>query len=201
MTVALYVRVSTSGQDPDNQAMRLNQVMKARGFQESEYVFFVDFASGADPNRPELDRLLRAAQHGKIQHIIATKLDRLARSTINLLSIMEKLDTWKVTVEFLDQPIDTSTPMGKMMLTVLGAMAEFERELIRDRTNDGLAKAKAQGRVGGRPKRELSEYQLKKAKEILERNPQISHEELAANFQGISRATLIKLLREKGLIA
>lgn len=201
MTVALYVRVSTSGQDPDNQAMRLNQVMKARGFQESEYVFFMDFASGADPNRPELDRMMRAAQHGKIDHIIATKLDRLARSTINLLHIMEQLDSWKVTVEFLDQPIDTTTPMGKMMLTVLGAMAEFERELIRDRTNDGLARAKAQGRSGGRPRRELSDYQLKKAREILEKNPMISQEDLAGQFQGISRATLIKLLREKGLIA
>ena len=84
---------------------------------------------------------------------------------------------------------------------VLGAMAEFERELIRDRTNDGLARAKAQGRSGGRPRRELSDYQLKKAREILEKNPMISQEDLAGQFQGISRATLIKLLREKGLIA
>ena len=199
MTVALYARVSTIEQDPENQLQRLNQVAKARGYQDPEY--FIDYASGADPNRPELDRMLRMAQHGKVEHIIATKLDRLARSTINLLHIMQQLDSWKVSIEFLDQPIDTSTPMGKMMLTVLGAMAEFERELIRDRTRDGLKRAAAQGRTGGRPKRELSDYQLKKAKEILERNPQISHEELAANFQGISRATLIKLLREKGLIA
>ena len=199
MTVALYARVSTFEQDPQNQLQRLNEVAKARGYQEPEY--FIDYASGADPNRPELDRMLRMAQHGKIDQIIATKLDRLARSTINLLHIMQQLDSWKVSIEFLDQPIDTSTPMGKMMLTVLGAMAEFERELIRDRTRDGLKRAAAQGRTGGRPKKELSEYQLKKAKEILERNPQISHEELAANFQGISRATLIKLLREKGLIA
>ena len=199
MIVALYARVSTQEQDPLNQLQRLNQVAKARGYNDVEY--FIDKASGADPNRPELDRLLKEAQQGNVERIISTKLDRLARSTINLLSIMEKLDTWKVTVEFLDQPIDTSTPMGKMMLTVLGAMAEFERELIRDRTNDGLAKAKAQGRVGGRPKRELSEYQLKKAKEILDKNPQISHEALSAQFQGISRATLIKLLRDKGMIA
>lgn len=199
MTIALYARVSTQDQDPMNQVQRLNQVAKARGYTDVEY--FIDKASGADPNRPELDRMLKDAQQGSIERIIATKLDRLARSTINLLSIMQKLDTWKVAVEFLDQPIDTSTPMGKMMLTVLGAMAEFERELIRDRTNDGLAKAKAQGRVGGRPKRELSEYQLKKAKEILEKNPQISHEALAEQFQGISRATLIKLLREKEMIS
>lgn len=199
MTVALYARVSTQEQDPENQLQRLNQVAKVRGYDDVEY--FIDYASGADPNRPELDRMLRMAQHGKIEKIIAVKLDRLARSTINLLHIMQQLDSWRVSVEFLDQPIDTSTPMGKMMLTVLGAMAEFERELIRDRTRDGLKRAAAQGRTGGRPKRELSDYQLKKAREILERNPQISHQELADNFQGISRATLIKLLREKGVLS
>lgn len=196
--IALYVRVSTSEQDPKNQADRLQAVATARGYEK--YTLYLDIASGANPRRPALDQMLKDAKCGEISHIISTKLDRLARSTINLLSIMKQLESWNVTVEFLDQPIDTSTPSGKMMLTVLGAMAEFEKELIRDRTKDGLARAKAQGKVGGRPKRELSAYQIAKAKELIAENPNISQTELAEQFSGISRATLIKLLKEEGII-
>lgn len=199
-SVALYARVSTAGQDPDNQMERLRSVYFARGYETGMHHEYIDHASGANWRRPSLDAMMNDAKNGKICHIIATKLDRLARSTINLLSIMKQLESWNVTVEFLDQPIDTSTPSGKMMLTVLGAMAEFERELIRDRTNDGLARAKAQGRIGGRPKRTLSAYQIAKVKEMIADNPNISQTELAKHFSGISRATLIKLLKEEGIM-
>ena len=196
--IALYVRVSTSEQDPKNQSDRLQAVATARGYEK--YTLDLDIASGANPRRPALDQMLKDAKCGEISHIIATKLDRLARSTINLLSIMKQLESWNVTVEFLDQPIDTSTPSGKMMLTVLGAMAEFEKELIRDRTKDGLARAKAQGRTGGRPKRTLSDYQRKKALSLIAENPKITINELSKNFEGISRNTLTRLLREEGII-
>ena len=198
--IALYARVSTVGQDPDNQLERLRSVYFARKYGEGMHREYIDQASGANWRRPSLDAMMNDAKNGKIRHIIATKLDRLARSTINLLTLMQQLDSWNVTVEFLDQPIDTSTPSGKMMLTVLGAMAEFERELIRDRTKDGLARAKAQGKVGGRPKRTLSAYQIAKAKELIAENPNISQTELAEQFSGISRATLIKLLKGEGII-
>lgn len=197
-SVALYARVSTPGQELDNQIQRLVDVAYYRGY--VNYQSYYDIASGGNPRRPALDQLMQDAKNGEISHIIATKLDRLTRSTINLLSIMKQLESWNVTVEFLDQPIDTSTPSGKMMITVLGAMAEFEKELIRDRTKDGLARAKAQGKVGGRPKRELSAYQIAKAKELIAENPNISQTELAEQFSGISRATLIKLLKEEGII-
>lgn len=196
--VALYSRVSTPGQDPENQISRLIDVARHRGYED--WQSYSDIASGANPRRPALDLMMTDAKNGKISHIIATKLDRLARSTINLLSLMQQLDSWSVTVEFLDQPIDTSTPAGKMMLTVLGAMAEFEKELIRDRTKDGLARARAEGKYGGRPKRSLSDYQRKKAMQIIAENPNISISKLAENFDGISRATLTKLLREEGII-
>lgn len=199
-SVALYARVSTAGQDPDNQMERLRSVYFARGYETGMHHEYIDHASGANWRRPSLDAMMNDAKNGKICHIIATKLDRLARSTINLLSIMKQLESWNVTVEFLDQPIDTSTPSGKMMLTVLGAMAEFERELIRDRTNDGLARARAQGRTGGRPKRTLSDYQRKKALSLIAENPKITINELSKNFEGISRNTLTRLLREEGII-
>lgn len=196
--VALYSRVSTPGQDPENQISRLIDVAHHRGYEE--YQSYSDIASGANPRRPALDLMMNDAKNGKISHIIATKLDRLARSTINLLSLMQQLDSWNVTVEFLDQPIDTSTPAGKMMIAVLGAMAEFEKELIHDRTIDGLARAKAQGKTGGRPKRELSKYQIEKAKRILADDPNISPTKLAEQFDGISRNTLLRLLKEEGII-
>lgn len=197
--IALYARVSTAGQDPDNQLERLRSVYFARGYGEGMHREYIDQASGANWRRPSLDAMMNDAKNGKIRHIIATKLDRLARSTINLLTLMQQLDSWNVTVEFLDQPIDTSTPSGKMMITVLGAMAEFERELIRDRTNDGLARARAQGRTGGRPKRTLSDYQRKKALSLIAENPKITINELSKNFEGISRNTLTRLLREEGI--
>lgn len=198
MIVALYARVSTPGQDPDNQVNRLLDIAKARDY--AEYKTYIDVASGAKARRPALDRMLDDAKHRQIDKIICTKLDRMARSTINLLEVMTQLDNYGVPVEFLDQPIDTGTPAGRMMLTVLGAMAEFERELISDRTKDGLERAKKEGRKGGRPKRVLTDYQRRKALQLVADNPQISIAELCGHFEGISRQTLTNLLREEGII-
>lgn len=198
MIVALYARVSTDGQDVDNQVDRLKEVAHARGY--IVYNVFVDRASGADPKRPQLDKMMMAARYHDFDRILCTKLDRLARSTINLLKLMQDLDSYKVAVEFLDQPIDTGTAAGRMTITILGAMAEFERELIRDRTNDGLRRAAAEGRKGGRPQRKLSDYQLKKALNLLQMNPGMSMLELSKHFDGISRPTLVKCLKEEGIL-
>lgn len=198
MKVALYARVSTDGQDPANQILRLREVAKSRGYEE--YTTYIDIASGACQRRPALDNMLKAAKAKSFDKILCTKIDRLARSMTNLLTIMENLENWHVGVEFLDQPIDTITSSGKLVLSILGALAEFERELIRDRTNDGLQRAAREGRKGGRPRTELSEYQIRKARELKAKNPQMSNEELARNFQGISRPVLIRLLKERGVI-
>ena len=196
MIVALYARVSTAGQDPDNQVVRLRAVAEARGY-EIQGVY-IDVASGADARRPELDRMLASAKLGEVRRVMATKIDRLARSVVNLSATMELLDSWGVTIEFLDQPIDTSTPSGKMTFTVLAAVAEFERELISDRTKDGLARAKAQGRIGGRPARELTAYQRQKIETILAENPGIRPYSVAKMFDGIDSKVLVRLMREAG---
>lgn len=198
MIVALYARVSTDKQDSDNQILRLREVAKARGYMVfSEYV---DVASGACARRPELDKMMAAAKAGKFQKIMSVKLDRLARSVVNLTKIMQDLELWGVSVEFLDQPIDTSTPSGRFTTTILAAVAEFERELIRDRTRDGQSRARAQGKEIGRPGRQLTDYQREKIKRILEEEPDISAYRLAQKFEGISRNTLVKLAREEGLL-
>ena len=186
MIVALYARVSTDGQDTDNQMLRLRDVAEARGY--VVYAEYVDVASGACSKRPQLDRMLAAA------------LDRLARSVINLTSIMQDLEEWNVGVEFLDQPIDTTTASGRFTTTILAAVAEFERELICDRTKDGQARARLQGKNIGRPQRQLTDYQREKIRRILEEEPDISNYRLAQQFEGISRNTLIKLAKEEGLL-
>lgn len=197
--VCLYARVSTKGQDTDNQMIRLEEVAKARGY--TIYKKYEDVASGKNQHRPALDEMMNDAKHHKFDKIMATKLDRIARSVINLLNLLNELNEHHVTIEFLDQPIDTGSASGKLTMTILGAMAEFERELISERTMDGLAKANSQGRHGGRPKRVLSDYQLAKAKELLQQNPRISITELSKEFDGIDRKTLKKLLVENGLIS
>lgn len=198
MIVAIYARVSTDDQETDNQVHRLQEVAMARGY--VTFSTYIDHASGADAKRPELDRMMKDAKHHCFDRILCTKLDRLARSTINLLNVMQDLKSYRVDVEFLDQPIDTSTAAGQMMLTILGAMAEFERELIRDRTKDGLRRAEAEGRKPGQPKKHLTDYQLRKALIILDQNPNISMLELSKNFKGISRPTLVKCLKEEGIL-
>ena len=199
MIAALYARVSTAEQDPRNQLMRLREYAELHDMEVG--AMYTDIASGANARRPALDDMLKDAKARKMDVILATKIDRIARSMINLLNVMESLEKWKVRIVFLDQPIDTGSASGKLTMNILGALAEFERELIHDRTMDGLKRAESEGRKGGRPSRTLTPYQLKKAREILEKNPQISHEDLAAQFNGISRATLIKLLRKEGMIA
>lgn len=192
--VALYARVSTRDQTTDNQIIRLREVAKSRGYEVGgEYL---DVASGADPKRPQLEAMLSAAKHGQISRIMALRLDRLARSVINLAELVGNLDAWGVGLEIVDQPIDTTTPSGRLTYTILSGVAEFERELIRDRTRDGLTRAKSQGKTLGRPRRELSDYQKAKLRRILEETPDISMRALSAQFEGIGRTRLAEIVKE-----
>ena len=194
----LYARVSTEGQDLDNQRVRLREYARLRGWKVlGEYT---DIASGANPNRPGLVQMLDDARRQSPDFIVIVKLDRIMRSVRNLLDVVQTIESYGSSLYVLDQSIDTSSPSGQLMLTLLGAIAEYERELIRDRTLDGMARAAAEGRTAGRPAIQLSEYQLEKARQILAEDPTISHSELARQFTGISKQTLIKLLRKEGLI-
>lgn len=159
MKVALYARVSLDlvdengkpRQTPENQLMPLRAYAKAQGFDVHDE--YADKLSGADAHRPELDRMLADMRGNRFQMIVTAKVDRVARSVLNLLKLLEELKYNNVEIRFTDQPeCSTDSPQGRFMLQILGAVAEFERELIRGRVKAGMARVKAQGvKVGREP--------------------------------------------------
>jgi DNA invertase Pin-like site-specific DNA recombinase len=148
---ALYVRVSTGEQKPDNQLEPLRSFAAARGWAVTE---FVDHGvSGAKDRRPALDAMLAAVRTRKVDVVIVVKLDRLARSTRHLVTLVAEFEALKVDLVVLDQAIDTTTPAGRLLFHMLAAIAEFERDLIRDRVLAGLRRARAEGQHLGRPRK------------------------------------------------
>jgi DNA invertase Pin-like site-specific DNA recombinase len=154
MKVAIYARVSTKNgnQNPELQLTELRDYARARGWQVIGE--FVDVGvSGAKESRPQLDALMKLAKARKIDGIIVWKLDRFGRSLKHLVTALDELEALGVAFISLRDSIDLSTPQGKLMFAVIGAMAEFERGLIRERVMAGLAVARSKGRVGGRPRK------------------------------------------------
>ncbi len=150
MKAAIYARVSTTDQNASMQLADLRSMGLARSFEiVGEYV---DTISGAKDSRPELNQLMSDARQGKFQAVLVWKLDRFARSLRHLVNAMEELQRYGVDFVSYSDPVDTSTPAGRLMFQIIGAMAEFERELTRERVRSGLANAKRQGRHLGRPK-------------------------------------------------
>jgi len=152
MKVALYVRVSTTnhGQDPELQLRDFRDYCKSRKWTVSDK--YVDIASGVKESRPELDRMMKDARRRKFDVVLVWKFDRFARSVAHLLRALEEFKSLGIEFVSLTEGIDTSTPMGKMVFTVLGAVAELERSLIVERINAGLRNAKAKGVTLGRPR-------------------------------------------------
>ena len=136
-----YARVSTTGQSLDGQLDALEAEGCGRVFSEA--------VSGSVRTRPELDRMLDQLRKGDV--VVVTRYDRLARSLRDLLDIVARIGAAGAGFRSLAEAIDTTTPAGRLVLHVFASLAEFERELITDRTGEGLASARAQGRVGGRP--------------------------------------------------
>lgn len=201
MKVALYARVSTDKQTVDNQLIRLRDFANIHKYEIVEE--YTDVISGASAHRPSLDKMLKDAKFKKFNVVLAVKLDRLGRSVINLQNVLKELDSYDVRIKMLDQDIDTTTSSGRLMFTLLGAMAEFERDIITERIHDGIERAQKEGTKSGKPigreSKQLSEYQLEKAKKLIEENPNISANALSKEFQGISRNTLIAKLTEAGI--
>jgi DNA invertase Pin-like site-specific DNA recombinase len=150
MRVAVYARVSTTDQSVDAQLDTLRGYAAARRLDVVEE--YIDHGiSGSKDSRPALDEMMTAARRRDLDVIVTVKLDRLARSVQHLVGMASELETLGVDLVVRDQAIDTSTPTGKLTFHVLAALAEFERDLIRERTHAGLELARKRGKKFGRP--------------------------------------------------
>jgi putative DNA-invertase from lambdoid prophage Rac len=148
---AVYIRVSTKDQKLASQEVELDRCCKVRGWKNVER--YTDRMSGAKTSRPELDRMLTDLRAGKVERVVVYKLDRLGRSLTHMAMIIEEMTRLKVPLICTSQGIDTSgdSPVGKLQLGVLMAVAEFERDIIRERTVAGLEAARERGVTLGRP--------------------------------------------------
>jgi DNA invertase Pin-like site-specific DNA recombinase len=158
MTMYGYARVSTRDQDLVAQDAELRAAGCAKVFKEK--------VSGAKTDRPELAKAIRRLEEGDV--LVVTRLDRLARSTRDLLNVLDELGKREVGFKSLkDAWADTTTPHGRLMLTILGGLAEFERELIRSRTGEGRKRAQERGVRFGRP-RKMTLHQRREALQRLQ---------------------------------
>jgi DNA invertase Pin-like site-specific DNA recombinase len=161
LRTALYARISTSnhGQDSELQLRELREHFQRRGWEIiAEYVD--NGISGSKDSRPELNRLMADAHKRRFDAVAVWKFDRFARSTSHLLRALDTFQSLGIEFISLTESIDTSTPVGKMVFTILGAVAQMERELTRERIRAGLRNAKAKGRRLGRPKASVNVAQI-----------------------------------------
>jgi DNA invertase Pin-like site-specific DNA recombinase len=178
-----YARVSTADQSLNLQMDALNEYGCEEIFQEK--------MSGAKDDRPELNQALRMLRSG--DKFVVYKLDRLARSTKRLIEIADELKERKIEFVSIQDNIDTSSPAGKAMFGMLSVLAEFERDIIRERTLAGLKAARARGRKGGRPK--VNTQKLRQAV-ILYKSQEMTVKEIHQET-GVSPSTLYRALSEE----
>ena len=184
-----YARVSTKSQSWDLQV----DALKKAGCRK----VFCEVASGTKTIRPEWDNLMHDVEPGDT--IVIWKLDRMGRSLKHLTQVMNELASKGVGVVSLNESIDTNTAQGRLMLNMFASFAEFEKDLIRERTMAGLTAARARGRLGGRPKG-ISEVAKKIAcvAEVLYNQRELTIAEICTQL-GIARETLYKYLRYRNV--
>ena len=204
MRCAIYVRVSTLDQHPENQLAELRRYVAARGWTAVEYIDHG--VTGSKDSRPALDRLVKDARRRKFDVVVTWKLDRLGRNLKHLITLLDDLQALGVAFVSLGEGIDATTPAGKLQMHILGAIAEFERGRIVERVRAGLARAKAQGKRLGRQPYAISADQFAAVAHLslrdaatalsvsrsvvhrwrLSRKPLNSGVEITANCSGIS---------------
>ena len=192
LRAALYARVSTTGngQDVGLQLDELRLVAVQRGWNPIEYVY--DGVSGAKDSRPALDRMMADARAGKLDLVAVWRFDRFARSTKHLLVALDELRCLGVDFLSLREQVDTSTPMGRAVLTIIAAISELERETTRERVIAGVRRAQAAGKHCGRPRVDMD---LRPAQALLKEGRSLKE---TSRILGVSRTTLRRRLREQG---
>lgn len=181
-----YARVSTTGQTADLQRDALERAGCDR--------LFVDTASGAKAHRPELDRMMELLREGDV--VVVWRLDRLGRSVQNLVELMNRFQEMGVGFVSLNEAIDTTTPGGILVFNIFAALAQFERDLIRERTSAGIEAARARGRRGGRPAK-LDTKQIAEIRRLYE-SKTVTVNQIAA-MMGVGRATVYRALERENM--
>jgi DNA invertase Pin-like site-specific DNA recombinase len=186
----IYCRVSTSDQDCDRQERDLREFADLAGYEVVEVVR--ETASGAKDDRAKRKKVMAAARTRKISAVLVTEASRWSRSTIDLLGTLQDLNAWGISLVTLSGiSLDLNTPQGKLMAAILSAIAEFERDLIRERVKSGIAAARAKGRKFGRPR--VSESAIALIRELRAQGK--SYSQIAA-ASGISRTKVSELCRQ-----
>lgn len=150
---ALYMRVSTANKDQktDSQRLALEDYCKLKGYQIAGVYEDVG-QSGAKQSRPQLDRLMEDAKRGDFSICVVFRFDRFARSTKHLLSALEEFKKLKINFVSISEAVDTSSPLGEALFTIVGAISQLELDILRERIRSGLQAARAKGKIFGKPK-------------------------------------------------
>src|ERR1700704_5697733 len=186
MRAAIYARVSTFDQEPENQLQELRRYIGARGWTAVEYVD--RGISGAKDRRPALDQMLTDAKRRRFDVLVCWRLDRLGRNLKHLITLLEDLQALGIPFVSLAEGIDATTPAGKLQMHILGAIAEFERERIRERVLAGLQRARTQGKQLGRPRAAVPIERLRRVAGL--------PVGVAAERLGVSRSTVKRWRRQ-----
>ena len=192
MRVALYARISTPDQSAERQIRELRSYALSRGWEIIKE--FQDVASGTSQKRPQREQIIKMARRRSIDAILVNALDRWGRSVKDLVLTMAEMEALGVAF-VVPGYIDMTTPMGRMLAHFLGAVAEFERELIRKRVRSGLANARAKGKRLGRPP--VTKHRLEKGLNLLDQGK--TYED-AAHKTGVSVSTLVRARRSASVL-
>src|SRR5579872_4654661 len=186
MKAAIYARVSTFDQEPENQLQELRRYVEARNWTAVEYVD--RGVSGSKDRRPALDQLIADAKRRRFDVLVCWRLDRLGRNLKHLITLLEDLQALGVAFVSLAEGIDATTPAGRLQMHLLGAIAEFERERIRERVLAGLQRARMQGRTLGRPRAAIPVARVQQVSGLTV--------DAAAHHLGVSRSTVKRWRRQ-----
>lgn len=185
---AIYTRVSTSDQHPETQLLDLREMAKQRGYEIAHE--YTDTISGSKSKRPGLDQLLADARRRRFDVVLVAAFDRVARSVRHFLEVLDEL--CRLNIEFISmrENIDTGGPLGRAMLTIIGAIAELERSLIVECVRAGMRRARLEGRRIGRAPLEIDRQQV-----VRDRQSGLSLTQVAKRHR-ISRASVCRLVKE-----
>ena len=190
-SIAIYARVSTDKQTTDLQLNELRDFVKRSGW--TIYQEFIDEGySGSNTKRPAFSEMMDQAKKRRFDTLVVWKLDRLGRSLKDLINTLDELGSLGIDFISYDNKLDTTTPSGRLVFNVIGAVAEFEKDIIRERVKAGLVAAKARGKRLGRPP--ISPHLSNQAKEL--RSKGLSHRKIAKKLK-ISEGSVRNLLKNK----